>query len=309
MVGNGMNSSGLKRAIPWLLLFLGVLLPLYAVSVAFAIRSGLFDLQNRSIGADEYKAIWTFIASGFATAITIVGLLFTRSHNERTSHQLALDTVVKGLDLLVGSDGKYAPSARIAGALAALVHLGHPAIAMRTLSAAWSDEAVDPASACWLIGEVLRTGSSESKLEAAGLLRGHVNRLTYADKGTFEWPDAIWDDWPQNMQYNARYWVLLATVEMVLSRDKAWWGRDYNWTILLLDEARRADKSSYLRDCATIFLRALLSHYNERGALSWKNGSKDVDKIRRDVSQHKYQNDLEDDIEIATLRERIESWG
>jgi hypothetical protein len=68
-----MANEKLKRAAPWLIFSVLLLLPLYVLSTVFAIRSGVLDLNRRSITADEYKAIWAFLASGLATAATIIG--------------------------------------------------------------------------------------------------------------------------------------------------------------------------------------------------------------------------------------------
>jgi hypothetical protein len=73
----------LKGSLPWIILAVLLVIPLYAVSAAFAIRSGVFDI-NKDISSDEYKALWAFIASGIATTATLVGLLLTRAHNQRT---------------------------------------------------------------------------------------------------------------------------------------------------------------------------------------------------------------------------------
>ena len=215
--------SRLKSLLPWAVFALLLVFPIYAISIAFMIRSGIFDLTDHSISADEYKALWAFIASGLATAATIVGVLLTNSHNRRilafqedletrkliaqteVDKRLALDTAIRGLEL-IGSEGKYAPTATIAGALATLVHLGHPVIAMRALDAAWHDDAVDAATGCWLISQVFQEGSEESMLEAARLLRIHAKALcgSEAEIGTYEWPYAIYDKWPQQLPLDAR---------------------------------------------------------------------------------------------------------
>jgi len=165
-----------------------------------------------------YKALWAFIASALATSVTLVGLLVGKAQNDRTlafqhdvetrnrvAQQAAesrqtLDTVVDCLELVTASDGTYAPKARIAGSLAALIHLGHPVIAMRTLSAAWTDEKVDPETAVWLIGEVLGSASTleRSKNEAARLLLAHADELCLRGdehRGEFVWPESPWEMW------------------------------------------------------------------------------------------------------------------
>jgi hypothetical protein len=159
----------------WAVLIL-IALPLYAIAVALVVRSQVFAFGRSSLSTGDVQALWAFIASGVTASLTLVGLLLTRSHNRRTlalqieaERRLVLETVVKGLDLVAPTE-TYAPSAKIAGALAALVHLDHPVIAMRTLGAAWGDGVVDSASAVWLINEVFERGSKHSQLEAATLL-------------------------------------------------------------------------------------------------------------------------------------------
>jgi hypothetical protein len=61
------------------------------------------------------------------------------------------------------SDGTaYPTKAAVAGAIAALIHLEHPVIAMRCLEAAWDDNAVDRGTAAWLISEVYEKGTLDS---------------------------------------------------------------------------------------------------------------------------------------------------
>jgi hypothetical protein len=47
----------LKNVAPWLVLTVFLVAPLYLISTALAIRSGLLDLSDRTVGADEYKAL------------------------------------------------------------------------------------------------------------------------------------------------------------------------------------------------------------------------------------------------------------
>jgi hypothetical protein len=281
--------SKLKASMPWLTLFAFLLLPLYAISAAFVIRSGVFNLEDRSISPDEYKALWAFIASGLATAATVVGLLFTRAQNQRTSNQLALDTAVKSLELLVVGEGQYAPKARIAGALAALVHLGHPTIAMRTLASIWSDKAVDSRAACWLIGEVLTTGSDESKTEAAELLELHIDKLTEAAKWHFYWPSTIYERWPTDAPIDARVSVLFALGELLASRPKHWWEGRETWAFALFDEARLRDPEPTIQNTAALILRSLVPEGSRDLDLviDWGKGNKNIQSIAHGATNHR----------------------
>ena len=171
------NSNGSRKprrglSLPWIVLLILFILPIYALVGIALVRSGILSVRRTAVTDEQFKAIWTLIGALVAAAATLVGALFTRENNLRTlamqddienrkviaqkeiegrkleietrkvveqetvDRRLELDTAVKGLELLVVDD-HYAPQARIAGGLAILVHLGHPIIALRTLAAAW----------------------------------------------------------------------------------------------------------------------------------------------------------------------------
>jgi hypothetical protein len=301
----------LRAAGPWVGLLLLLLLPIYVISAVFAIRSGLFDLRDRTISDSEIQAVWTLVASGIATAVTLIGLLLTRSHNQRMLERTAMDTVVKGLELIVGHEGKYAPKARVAGALAALVHLGHPIIAMRTLNAAWADEAVDLDTATWLIGEVMKTGSDESKNEASILLATYASRLAYDEpqRGMVSWPDTLWDQWPLNLPEEARTHNLEAILETLVSRDLEWWGRTHGWAVILLDEARLHDPDPWISDKATCALTFLIRTFGDppSGYLRFKHGLKDLEEMFSQIADFRIT-DL-DSTWASGLLPRLASWA
>ena len=94
---------------------------------------------------------------------------------------------------------------------------------MRTLAAAWADEAVDSQAACWLTSEVLKTGSDESKAEAASLLDRNSDRLATSVRGTYYWPASIYERWPGKFPIDARVSILFAIPKVLLSRPRAWW--------------------------------------------------------------------------------------
>jgi hypothetical protein len=319
-----MSTEKLRRAAPWIALSVLLLLPLYVLSTAFAIRSGVLDLGKRNITADEYKAMWAFFASGLATAATIIGLLLTKSHNDRTlafqseienrkllageetDKRLALDSVVKGLELLV-ADGEYAPKARIAGALGALVHLDHPVIAMRALSAAWDEGAVDNATACWLIGEVLSGDSEQASREASILLRRHASKLPRDTEGSSEWPLSIRYEWPLNVPADVRGRILLALADMLVSRDREWWGDGYIWAIGLLDEAYRRETYGPAIDLAAKMLGILLATNREQGLIGFGNEYKDLKEINRTLSGHEAE--YRPIGESGKAIDRLEAWA
>jgi hypothetical protein len=294
----------LGSSAPWLAL-IALLLVLLGVSAAVAIRSGLFNL-GKPISTNEYRALLLFVASGLGTAATTIGLLFTRSHNQETSSRLTLDTVVKSLELLTTSEGIYAPKAKIAGALATLVHLEQPVIAMRTLSAAWDEGKVDTATACWLISEVFRSGSAESKLEASGLLLRHASELTGPEDGDYEWPDAVFKQWPSDIPLDGRGTNSFALIEVLLSRDKAWWGDNIDWIIITLYVAYRRDNEPSLRTFAARALKEIVQ--------AWQNEDVTWQIERAETTVVTIKGEIADNISDVTVQpqqkyiERLNSW-
>jgi hypothetical protein len=185
----------------------------------------------------------------------------------------------------VNDDGSYAKRPKVAGALAALVHLGHPVIAMRTLSPAWEEGVVDPGTASWLISEVFKTGSPQSQAEAAELLFRHASELTTDEKGKFYFPDILMAEWPQHLSSDVRGYNLLSIMKLLVSRKRDWWGTESNWIILILDEIRLYDGSGYIRAIAASALRPIVDTYPEQEVI-WNRKGKErrLSEIRTELS-------------------------
>lgn len=306
-----------KAIMPWLLIGILFFIPVYSIGISFVVRSDAFNFSARSISDAEVRALWAFVASGLATGATVIGLLFTRSHSQRTlafqedmenrrlvaekevndrsavlqresEARLALDTVVKGLDLIVLADGSYAPKARMAGALAALVHLGHPIIAMRTLSAAWDEDAVDAETACWLISQVFEGGSEHSKTEAAEILVRHAAKLTPNPelRSYYVWPQGIQERWPSELPIAVRHYLLNAVVEVVVSRDRSWWTGKAIWAMALIHEALQKDPDGDVRDNAVVLLRVFLNTVEDGYSVGWGNEWKYTAHMRQDAMNY-----------------------
>jgi hypothetical protein len=333
----------MKKSAPWLAVFLFLFLPMYTITAAVVIRSGVFDFNGKPLNADQYKAFWAFIAAALGSAATVLGLLFTRSHNQRTlafqedienrkllaeteanernaalqedaAARLSLDTVVKSLELITTNDGQYAPKAKLAGALAALVHLGHPIIAMRTLGSLWEDDKVDAGTAAWLISEVFREGTEggleAAMMEASELLRRNVAKLSDGQsQGGYEWPEIIWGAWPQHIPINARMNNLVSIVGLLLSEKRDWWegGTGYGWFIVILDEIRRTDSTEIIRTSAADMLRPLSRNYPRPDAFwAWQGETRTLKAIRADLDSYPPGTQI-----LAAARQfipRIEAW-
>jgi hypothetical protein len=280
----GQETSELGKL--WWGVLIVIVLPLFAIAVVLVVRSHVFVPNEKGLSSADVRALWAFIGSGVGAAVTLVGLLFTRSHNERTlalqkeaETRLALDTVVKSLDL-VATSGTYAPNAKIAGSLAALVHLNHPIIAMRTLGAAWADGAIDVPSAVWLINEVFERGADQSQLEAAALLDIHATELCTTSPGIFFWPVSAEYLWPANMQLSARLRLLRAIMITLVSRPLEWWrsGGRAGWALSLFDEVVQHDDDENMRGEAAVAAQKLLPVIGA-DTLQYRSGWKPVAEV------------------------------
>ena len=256
-----------------------VVLPLYVALTVVVIRTKLFDLDGAAFTDEQYKAIWAFLGVALGTAATIMGAILTKSNNDKnlaqqheSERRQKLDTAVQALDLIKQDEG-YAPRAVIAGALATLVHLGHPTIAMRATEVATRDRAIAVKTAVWLIDQVLRgevehstrAATMMAKQEAVWLLYSVRSELMEELPGEFEFPSCAISAWPRDLFEDANYWLLDTMIGLLISRDPDWWqstsgGATWTWVLYSIDElVQEASTTRGLRQAAATYGMRLLS--------------------------------------------------
>jgi hypothetical protein len=271
--GFGLRSTAGMR----LLMCLGavVLLAFTAVLVRLA-----YDVViDPNANGESVKASWAFLAAALAAFVTFLGALFTHTQTERTNKRLEfdnaraeerfrLDTAVSGLKLLTAGDGsEYSTTAVVAGALATLLHLGHPVIAMRVLAACWDDGQVDMASATWLISEIFALDAPQAQIEASFILDVHAAELCHEIPGRFFWPAEVSDGWIPDAPLSARLRVLRAILTTVTSKDRQWWkdaGRQ-GWAVAVLREVLAKDPDADLKAHAAEAIRTMLPVLRQAG--------------------------------------------
>jgi hypothetical protein len=62
-----------------------LVVPLYALTAIVVVRSGILKFDKGGFTQEQFKSMWTFIASGLATCATVLAALLAKSHNERSS--------------------------------------------------------------------------------------------------------------------------------------------------------------------------------------------------------------------------------
>jgi len=283
------------------------------LAIWFVVKSGLFTAKSSGLNDAQFKAVLGFIGAGVTATATLIGLLLADAHNKQSEQQTALDIAVKGLALVGSAERNYSPKASVGGALATLIHLGHPIIAMRTLDAAWDDDAVHPSTACWLIGEVIgRNRDNQSVTEAAALLRSNASRLADVDNEEcrYWWPPPLLHEWKRKLPISARMDIALAALRLLLTKPKSWWGEERGYLILLLHRAQD-DKVSLIRNTVAVALEALLESYrdDDKESIRDARGQKITIEELRSSAAEVGDSELEIHGELERLWESIIDWN
>lgn len=258
--------------LPYALLAILVVLPMTVMVGLLAVRAGMFRVSGTP-DPQQTSVFLAFIGGWLGTAATVLGMLFTWQHNRRERYRLGLETVIKSLDCL---EPRQSP--RVAGALASMVLLGQPRLALRVLASAWKDDLVDAEAATWLIGQILtgdnaRRGTGDGDpvdqpavVEAAVLLRQHTGKLTNDEPGSFSFPGHFSGEWctDPELPHEAKAHLLIAMGKMLASRDKEWWssgGNPRKWPAEILLRCARSDRDPTIRSAAAVLLAELNTHF------------------------------------------------
>jgi len=263
--GPGRTRHGSATAVIWtvfVLTFTGTA----TVAVVTLARSGLWDGGRPSLTDEQFKAIWTFIGAGLAASVSLLAALSADVRERQAAARQTLEAVIRGLDV-VGEKGR-SPRAAVAGGLAALVELGHPVVAIRTLSAALTENTVDNDTTAWLLGHLLRgeggagttADLAAARTEAAALLRSTAGDLTKPRyPGNFAWPSILHGDWPRGLPPGMDVVLMEALVRLLTSQRQEWWdgGRGTGWVPDTLAAAERTVRDERARVTAAAYRRAI----------------------------------------------------
>ena len=290
----------------WILPAALLLVP-YTLALYYIATSHWLSASNVN-NADTTKAILAFLATGVTAAITMIGLLLTAEHNRSTRNQLALDTAVKSLGLIEGDQAES--KALVGGAIASLVHLGHPIIAIRVLDSAWESNAVHSASACWLIGEVLERDHDRAAIEAAALLRSNVDKLAchLNEPCEYYWPPTLYRGWRYRLPWRARVDLVMTAVELILCRPRAWWAKgELIWILLLLNSIQDKERDRDLCFSAAAVALLVCDFFDAQDVYRDLDGKSDItiSAIREKAQSFNHGKVIGD---VENRREDLEKW-
>jgi hypothetical protein len=197
-------------------------------------------------GDYDIKMVQVLIAA-FGTLLTVlvsvIGLMLKDSMDRRTldlrkqaEARLRMDTSLTAVGLMGAKGKEEGKSLQQAGALMALVNLGHEAFALGLLDELWRAESVPNTSAVWLIERCLLSQKRDLQEEAAQLLRKHADRLL-SPEGRFLWPRGAFDERRiKSLSALAAFWSLEALLSCLTSRSRDQWDWEYlNEAYVLLD--------------------------------------------------------------------------
>ena len=313
-----------------------VLIPLYVLLVSVVVRSDLLRFWGEPFTSEQFQALFAFLGVALGVVATTMAALLAKANNDRnlaqkeeserravalkeesdrrtlvetreSNNRQKLDTAIQVLNL-IKNDDKYAGKAVNGAAIATLVVLGYPVIAMRTLQAALQEHAVDSASATWVIDQVLaqnllpaaadrvaedadtRLDPVSSREEAIQLLYDHVSVLTRDEdgQGAWDWPDSALQSWPPGLSVQAEWKLMLAMLKVLVSRPAAWWTKGDNtwgWVIQTLYAATREPTTDlHLKREAATYGLLLLDVVDRKGGN--ERESLNVDELRRGLVEH-----------------------
>lgn len=271
-----------RRLITFGAIALFVVLPMMWIATCLAIRSGIYlPWANKPKNPPDTKLIQVFlvfIGGGLAATVTLIGSLLAYDHNSlerqrlkeqsqqeharlKEESQLAnvritLDSTIRDLELLTSNK-----QARVAGALANMVKLGHSDVALRTLDPIWTSKEVDPATATWVIDQVLLKENADSPAvnEATTMLMIHARSLIDAKRKVLGWPGHL-QHWNRDLSVYSKHAVVVALTELIMSQSKSRWnfqGQDgTHMPVRLLMEAT-TDKEPKISAAASSILDTL----------------------------------------------------
>jgi hypothetical protein len=315
LAGLGEQVVWLRRNWPAIAFIALLVLPLYALVITVVVRSGLWDLSGEPFNDEQFKALFLFLGAALGTTATVIGLLLTRASAERSLAQQQLDTAVQALSL-IKNETDYAAKGVVSGALATVVHLGHPVIAMRTLQTALRDDAVDINTAVWLIDRVLVAAPAParrdvvlvaSKQEAVELLHTNLERLIDDNKpGDVEWPLSAHSAWPRDLSQQTGWRLMQALMELLTSRPAHWWTQTFTWSwvIYTLNQLVQDDTvDTVLRtEAAGYGLLLLTAHDGDVNGLTDTAPRAEVEARLRALAGDVRQ------LEHRVLADKIEEW-
>jgi hypothetical protein len=284
----GLGDSFLARwLVPalWSGLLIVVLL-MFALAAVLLVKSHV--LSAKSLTDAQTKNLWTFLGVAFGAVVTLIGALLTEQHNRRTDaltrqtadreqvareqqqllareteDRLKIDTVTKVLELITVEGGNgYAPSARVAGAIATLMQLGGGIIGLRILGELWTAGAVDSPTATWLLSQIFgaSTSTKDEVIDAAEVLATHAHRLIPnaqdPEQDTIFWPSWLGESWPVGLPDDAKNSIYLTLIRMLLARDISWWQRQGDQLLPILVLLDALDDTTW-RDAAALALKVL----------------------------------------------------
>jgi hypothetical protein len=178
--------------------------------------------------------------------------------------------------------GSEASKSQKAGALFALERLEQLDFALALLAPLWSQRELSSEAAVWLIDRALRSNNPRLQNDAATILFDNA-ALLWTDTG-IEFPQSVSGRWDSSLPIEARFNVLNALLEALLSVPPAKWQKEpLAGAIFILHTVRETETDDTIRANAIVALDALLCTEYVKGTVVMGQEVLRLEKLRVEI--------------------------
>mgnify|MGYP001571988185 CR=1 FL=1 len=292
---------------PWLAASIAAILIL-GIALGLMKWLGLFEIPQNDTGGKAIAATIGLVGALLSTVVTLVGIVFKYSIDDRNARQADLDakrnfslaleeekrnrieTSIRALDL-IGENNKDAMHIATGGALIALVSLGELDLAVNLLDQLWPQSIVTSLVAKNVLLEALKAKSEETQILAGNVLYRNVSQISQKEYQIWPIPDLGWRQ--KDLHRDCRLWLVLSAQEWMVFDFKNN-GRVLPPATVVLHKALK-DEDVLIVTTAAASLRAVVER-NEPDACTYASNGKflTVEDINKSLVDIPYKKDGEE---------------
>ena len=245
--------------------------------------AGLFDFTGTDPSAKVVAASIAVVGGFFGSILAFAGALLTYSIQQRAEKRQGLEAVIRAVGLLTTPSGAPVSATQRAGVLFALESLEMLPMTLTMLRQMLATDEIDRTTAVQILDRGLCSGEDDVAVESATLLHEAAPKLVAA--GGYVFPQCADLDWPTRLPERAREMIALARMRLTLSLPRRQWqvGDLFSHTAGLI-AAWRSEKSERIKRDVGLFLKGLLTIYEDGGILYPPAGPVRVDEVRRELA-------------------------
>jgi hypothetical protein len=252
-------------------ILISIVLISYFVIAVLMLKFGFFEYDKSDSSAKLVGASLTLVGCLVTTMVTLFGYIIKLSidHNnselqKEAEKRLKLDAAIKAVTLLGTESGGDTSLMQRTGALFALARLGLNDLAIDLVRFMYTEKVgnIGPYSMSSLLDIALQSNDLNAQKKAGEFLRDQYDSL-FSDEG-FEWPECISNDWPQELDYSARYDALQGLMCGIMARPRVKWEDSRLFACAsYLAIAFEKEQDPHLKANIAVFLKEFLTIFNQ----------------------------------------------